>query len=58
MKSVVCYLRVSAATQGRSGLGIEAQGPPASNSPTHGFTIERYFEEVETAKGIDALGFR
>lgn len=59
MKPVVCYLRVSTATQGRSGLGIEAQRAACQQfAEIHGFTIERYFEEIETAKGTDALDRR
>lgn len=59
MKPVVCYLRVSTAIQGRSGLGIEAQRAACQQfADTHGFTIERYFEEIETAKGTDALDRR
>lgn len=59
MKSVICYLRVSTASQGRSGLGLEAQRVACQQfAETHGFTIERYCEEVETAKGTDALDRR
>lgn len=59
MKPVVCYLRVSTAAQGRSGLGIEAQRAACQQfAHTHGFTIEQYFEEIETAKGADALDRR
>lgn len=56
MKSVVSYLRVSTAKQGRSGLGIEAQRAAIARfCEAEGFTIVAEHTEIETGKGADAL---
>jgi DNA invertase Pin-like site-specific DNA recombinase len=59
VKSIVSYVRVSTAQQGRSGLGLDAQRAALARfSETEGFTIEDEFVEVETGKGADALDRR
>ena len=59
MKPVVAYLRVSTSSQGRSGLGIEAQrNALARFANGEGFEIIAEFVEVETGKGSDALDRR
>lgn len=56
MKPAVAYVRVSTQAQGRSGLGMEAQKAAIERfAQAEGFEITAWFEEVETAKGIDAL---
>jgi DNA invertase Pin-like site-specific DNA recombinase len=58
-RKLIGYVRVSTATQGRSGLGIEAQQEALSRFATaEGFEIVRVFVEVETGKGADALDRR
>jgi len=58
-KTLVAYYRVSTATQGRSGLGLEAQHQAVARFvEAEGFTIAAKFEEVETGKGSDALDRR
>jgi DNA invertase Pin-like site-specific DNA recombinase len=58
-KSVVSYIRVSTARQGRSGLGLEAQREAIARfAKDQGFTVAAEFVEVETGKGPDALGRR
>lgn len=58
-KSLVGYVRVSTAQQGRSGLGLEAQKEALGRFATsEGFTLGRVFVEVETGKGADALDRR
>ena len=55
-KPLIRYIRVSTATQGRSGLGIEAQREALARfEHTEGFECVREFVEVETGKGSDAL---
>lgn len=55
-KPLVRYIRVSTATQGRSGLGIEAQREALARfEHAEGFECVREFVEVETGKGSDAL---
>lgn len=50
------YVRVSTATQGGSGLGIEAQREALFRfAQGEGFELVRLFVEVETGKGSDAL---
>jgi len=52
----VGYLRVSTDQQGKSGLGIEAQRSAIrSFAEREGFEVDRWFTEVETGKGSDAL---
>jgi DNA invertase Pin-like site-specific DNA recombinase len=56
MKKLICYLRVSSAQQGRSGLGIEAQREALSRfAAAEGFAIAAEYVEIETGKGSDAL---
>ncbi len=56
MRQVVVYLRVSTASQGKSGLGIEAQRAAIARFvETEGCTVIAEFIEVETGKGADAL---
>jgi DNA invertase Pin-like site-specific DNA recombinase len=55
-KSLIGYVRVSTATQGRSGLGIEAQRETLVRfAQAEGFELLRVFVEIETGKGSDAL---
>lgn len=59
LRTAVGYARVSTARQGRSGLGLDAQRDAILRFAEHeGFSIEEWFEEVETAKGVDALDRR
>ena len=59
MKTLVSYIRVSTQTQGRSGLGIEAQREVARRfAEAESCTIVAEFVEVETGKGADALDRR
>lgn len=56
---IVTYIRVSTSSQGRSGLGIEAQRQTLmSFAESEGLTVAREFVEVETGKGSDALDRR
>ncbi len=58
-KPLIGYVRVSTATQGRSGLGIEAQQEALDRfAQAEGFELVRVFVEVETGKGSDALDRR
>jgi DNA invertase Pin-like site-specific DNA recombinase len=58
-RPVITYVRVSTATQGRSGLGIEAQREALARfAATEGFELIREFVEVESGKGADALDRR
>jgi DNA invertase Pin-like site-specific DNA recombinase len=53
---LIGYVRVSTATQGKSGLGIEAQKEALTRfAQAEGFEIVRVLVEVETGKGNDAL---
>jgi len=55
-KSVVSYIRVSTAGQGRSGLGLEAQRAAIARfAKDQGYSIAAEYVEVETGKGADAL---
>lgn len=55
-KSVVSYIRVSTAGQGRSGLGLEAQSDAIARfAKDQGYSIAAEYVEIETAKGADAL---
>ena len=55
-KSLIGYVRVSTATQGRSGLGIEAQRETLVRfAQAEGFELLRVFVEIETGKGTDAI---
>jgi DNA invertase Pin-like site-specific DNA recombinase len=56
VKTAIAYIRVSKASQGRSGLGLEAQKVAITRfAAAEGFEIARTFTEVETGKGADAL---
>lgn len=56
---IVTYIRVSTSSQGRSGLGIEAQRHALAHFATSGgYEVVREFVEVETGKGSDALDRR
>lgn len=60
MKTVaVGYVRVSTASQGRSGLGLDAQRSAIGHfAQSEGLEILEVFEEVETGSGSDALDRR
>ena len=59
MKSAIAYTRVSTASQGRSGLGLEAQQAVLTRfAETEGYALAETFTEVETGKGSDALDRR
>jgi DNA invertase Pin-like site-specific DNA recombinase len=56
LKPIISYLRVSRESQGRSGLGLEAQAESIARfAHAHDFQIVEEFIEVETGKGADAL---
>jgi len=56
MRSIVSYIRVSTAGQGKSGLGIEAQREAIQRfTEAEGAVIVAEHVEVETGKGADAL---
>jgi DNA invertase Pin-like site-specific DNA recombinase len=59
MTDLIAYLRVSTASQGKSGLGLEAQRAAiATFAQANGLTIIAEHVEVETGKGADALDRR
>jgi DNA invertase Pin-like site-specific DNA recombinase len=59
MQQLITYIRVSSSTQGRSGLGIEAQREALARfGSAEGLEIAREYVEVETGKGADALDRR
>ncbi|MBB3997864.1 recombinase family protein [Aureimonas pseudogalii] len=59
MKTAIAYLRVSTETQGRSGLGLDAQRAAIVRfADAEGFAVVEWFEEIETGKGSDALDRR
>ena len=55
----ISYIRVSTKEQGRSGLGLDAQGHAIQDfADREGFNLIQEFEEIETGKGADALSRR
>ncbi|WP_062114365.1 recombinase family protein [Aureimonas sp. AU40] len=59
LKPAIAYCRVSTETQGRSGLGLDAQRAAiAAFAAKEGFEIVEWANEVETGKGADALDRR
>jgi DNA invertase Pin-like site-specific DNA recombinase len=59
VKTAVAYTRVSTASQGRSGLGLEAQTAALARfAEAEGYVLAETFTEVETGKGADALDRR
>jgi DNA invertase Pin-like site-specific DNA recombinase len=59
LRSAVSYLRVSTSSQGRNGLGIEAQRDAIARfAAAEAFAIAAEHVEVETSKGADALDRR
>ncbi|WP_062017260.1 recombinase family protein [Aureimonas sp. AU4] len=58
-RPLVAYVRVSTDRQGKSGLGLEAQRAAIEQfAVAHSYEIAQTFQEVETAKGADALDRR
>lgn len=56
MLSIISYIRVSDKKQGRSGLGLKAQQQAIDRfTQFEGLKVVKKFDEVETAKGGDAL---
>jgi DNA invertase Pin-like site-specific DNA recombinase len=56
---LVAYYRVSTASQGRSGLGLDAQRAAVARfAVAEGFKVVSEFTEIETGKGADALDRR
>ena len=56
MQPAIAYTRVSTASQGRSGLGLEAQQAALARfAEAEGYRFVETFSEVETGKGSDAL---
>ena len=59
VKTAIAYTRVSTASQGQSGLGLEAQQAALARfAKVEGFKLLETFSEVETGKGSDALDRR
>ena len=59
VKPAIAYTRVSTASQGRSGLGLEAQQAALARfADAEGYALAKTFTEVETGKGADALDRR
>jgi DNA invertase Pin-like site-specific DNA recombinase len=59
VKPAIAYTRVSTASQGRSGLGLEAQQAALARfAEAEGYVLADTFTEVETGKGADALDRR
>src|SRR3984893_9694834 len=56
MSNAIGYVRVSTTSQGRSGLGLEAQRAAIARfAEQEGLTVAQCFEEIETGSGADAL---
>lgn len=59
LRPLVAYFRVSTDRQGKSGLGLDAQRMAVAQfAAANGFEIVEAFDEIETAKGADALDRR
>jgi hypothetical protein len=59
VKPAIAYTRVSTASQGRSGLGLEAQEAALARFvEAEGYALAETFTEIETGKGADALDRR
>src|SRR5262245_46143635 len=58
-RTIISYCRVSTKSQGRSGLGLEAQRDALARfAASEDFEIVREFIEIESGKGADALNRR
>ncbi len=56
MSTAIGYVRVSTKSQGRSGLGLEAQRAAIARfAEAEGLDVTQVFEEIETGSGADAL---
>ncbi len=56
MANAIGYVRVSTTSQGRSGLGLEAQRAAIARfAAAEGLDITQVYEEIETGSGSDAL---
>ncbi|HEY6482947.1 MAG TPA: recombinase family protein, partial [Steroidobacteraceae bacterium] len=56
MTTAIGYVRVSTTSQGRSGLGLEAQRAAIAHfAKSEGLEVAEVFEEIETGSGADAL---
>jgi DNA invertase Pin-like site-specific DNA recombinase len=59
MQTAIGYTRVSTKSQGKSGLGLEAQRAAIEQfAAREGLTIKNWFSETESGKGADALSLR
>jgi DNA invertase Pin-like site-specific DNA recombinase len=56
MATAIGYVRVSTTSQGRSGLGLDAQRAAIAHfAKSEGLELSEVFEEIETGAGSDAL---
>jgi DNA invertase Pin-like site-specific DNA recombinase len=59
MATAIGYVRVSTTSQGRSGLGLEAQRAAIARfAEAEGLDVTQVYEEIETGSGSDALDRR
>lgn len=59
VERIIGYLRVSTSEQGKSGLGLEAQQNSIQRfAEQEGLTVVRWFKEIETGKGHNAMELR
>src|ERR1700722_2088930 len=59
MSNAIGYVRVSTTSQGRSGLGLEAQRAAIARfAAAEGLDVTQVYEEIETGSGSDALDRR